>query len=50
MGNKVADKITRFSKTPKFNLETIEEELLREKYTSPELRQKIIEDLKLNEY
>ena len=41
IGNKIADKITRVSKTsPKNNSETNEEEMLREKYISPELRQK----------
>ena len=49
-GNKIADKITRVSKTsPKNNSETNEEEILRERYTSPELRQKIIDDLRLKE-
>ena len=38
------------SKTlPKNNLETNEEEILRERYISPELRQKIINDLRLKE-
>ena len=37
IGNKIADKITRASKTsPKNNLETNEEEILKEKYISPE--------------
>ena len=36
--NKIADKITRVSKTsPKNNLETNEEDILREKYILPEL-------------
>ena len=49
-GNKIADKITRVSKTsPKNNSETNEEEILRERYISPELRQKIIDDLRLKE-
>ena len=49
IGNKIADKITRVSKTlPQDNLET-NEEILREKYTSPELRQKVINDLQLKE-
>ena len=49
IGNKIADKITRVSKTlPHDNLET-NEEILREKYTSPELRQKVINDLQLKE-
>ena len=50
IGNKIADKVTRTSKTsPKNNLETNEEEKIKEKYISPELRQKIIDDLKLKE-
>ena len=48
--NKIADKITRVSKTsPKNNSETNEEEILREKYISPKLTQKIIDDLRLKE-
>ena len=40
IGNKIADKITRSSITsPRNNLETNEEEILREKYISPKLRQ-----------
>ena len=47
IGNKIADKITRVSKTsPQNNLET-SEEILREKHISLELRQKIIDDLRL---
>ena len=47
VGNKIADKITRSSKTsPQNNLE-INEEILREKYISLELRKKIIDDLRL---
>ena len=39
--NKNADKITRASKTsPKNNLETNEEEILKEKYISPESKKK----------
>ena len=47
IGNKNADKITRASKTsPKNNLETNEEEILKEKYISPESKKKtIINDL-----
>ena len=41
-GSKIADKIT----LPQKNLET-NKEILREKYISQELRQKIIDDLKL---
>ena len=44
IGNKIADKITMASKN---NLERNEEEILREKYISPELRHKIIDDLRL---
>ena len=45
-GNKIADKISRVSKnSPKNNSETNEEEIIREKYISPELRQKTIDDL-----
>ena len=48
--NKIADKITRGSKTsPQNNSETNGEEMLREKYISPELRQKITDDLRLKE-
>ena len=40
IGNKIADKITRVSKSsPKTNSETNKEEILRAKYISPELRQ-----------
>ena len=43
IGHKIADKITRVSKTsPKNNLEINGKELLRERYISPELRQRII--------
>ena len=49
VGNKIADKITRSSKaSPLSNSET-NEEILREKYISPELRQKIIDNLRLKE-
>ena len=48
IGNKIADKITRVSKTlPHNNSETNEEEIHRERYISPEQRQKIIDDLRL---
>ena len=48
--NKIADKITRVAKkSPKKVSETKEEEVIREKYISPELRQKIIDDLRLKE-
>ena len=50
IGNKNADRITRASKTfLKSNLETNKEEIIREKYISPELRQKIIDDLRSKE-
>ena len=49
IGNKVANIITRSQKaSPWNNLET-NEEILKEKYTSPELRQKIFDDLRLKE-
>ena len=49
IGSKIADKITRSSKTsPQNNLET-NGNILREKYISPELIQKIIDDLKSKE-
>ena len=48
--NKIADKITRVSKTfPKNNSEANEKETFGEKYVSQELRQKIIDDLRLKE-
>ena len=48
IGNKIADKITRVSKTsPKSNSEINEVEILRERYIFPELRQKIIDDVRL---
>ena len=41
IGNKIADKITGASKmSPKNNLETNEEEILKEKYISPESKKK----------
>ena len=47
-GNKIADKMSRVSKnSSKNNSETNEEEIIREKYISPELRQKTIDDLRL---
>ena len=50
IGNKIADKITRVLKTSsKTNSETNEKEILRERYISPELRQKIINNLILKE-
>ena len=48
--NKIADKITRVLKTSsKTNSETNEKEILRERCISPELRQKIINNLILKE-
>ena len=47
---KVAEKITKVSKTlPQNNLEIVESEteILKERYISPEKRQKIIDDLRL---
>ena len=42
IGNKIADKITRASETSaKYSSETNEKKMLRGKYISPELRQKI---------
>ena len=50
IGNKIVDKITRVWKnSPKTNSETNEEEILKEKYISPELRRKIIDDLRIQE-
>ena len=50
IGNKIADKITRVSKTsPKYNSDTNKEEILTERYISPEQRQKIIDHLRLKE-
>ena len=46
-GNKIADKITRVSKnSPQNNLEA-NEEILREKSIFPELKQRIIDNLRL---
>ena len=47
IGNKIADRISKISKnSPKNNSETNEEEeIVRERYISPEQRQKIIDDL-----
>ena len=50
IGNEITDKITKVSKiSPKNNSEINEEEILRERYISPELRREIIDDLKLKE-
>ena len=46
--NKIADEISRVSKkSPQNNSETNQKEILRERYISPEQRQKIIDDLRL---
>ena len=43
IGNNITDKIRRVSKmSPQNNLETSEEEILREEYLSPEPRHKIV--------
>ena len=50
IGNKIAHRIAKVLKSsPKNNSETKEEEILRKKCVSPELRQKIIHDLRLKE-
>ena len=50
IGNKIVDKIKRISKTSqKNNPETNEEDIPRERYTTSEQRQKIINDLRLIE-
>ena len=47
-GNKIADKITRASETShKNNSETNEKEIHKERYKSPNLTEKIIDDLRL---
>ena len=48
--NKIADKFTRgvYKSSPQNNLDT-NKEILKEKYVSPELRQKIIDNLRLME-
>ena len=52
IGNKIADRITKVSKTsPKINSETLtnehNKEMLKERYLSPAERQKTIDDLRL---
>ena len=48
IGNKITNKVTRISKTsPQNNPETNEEEILRERYISPEQRQNIVDDPRL---
>ena len=46
-GNKIADKIISVSKTSPQVIFEANEEILRERYISPELKQKIIDDLRL---
>ena len=47
-GNKIADRITKVSKTSsKNNSETNEEEILRQGFIPPELRHKITDELRL---
>ena len=43
------DSVQPRDNSPKNNSETNEEEILREKYISPEQRQQIIDDLRLKE-
>ena len=51
IGNKIAVKITRVSKTlPEINSRTNAEELLRERLIPSELRHKINDDLRLSKY
>ena len=42
-------KLQQSQASSKNNFETNEEEILREEYISPELRQKVIDDLRLKE-
>ena len=50
IGNKIADKVARASKTSsKINLKTNKEEILKEKYVSPTLSQKHFDDVRLKE-
>ena len=50
IGNKIADKVSRAPKTSqKNNWETNLEEILREIFMAPELRYKIINDLRLKD-
>ena len=51
IGNKIAVKITRVSKTlRKINSRTNAEEFLRKRLIPSELRHKIVDDLRLNKY
>ena len=48
IGNNISGKITRVSNnSPRNNSETNKEDILRERCTSPEERQKITDDLRL---
>ena len=50
IGNKIADRNTKVSKTsPKNNSQTNEEEILRGKFVAPELRHKIVNDIRIKE-
>ena len=50
IGNKIADRTTKVSKTsPRNTLETNKEDILSKRYVSPALRHKIIDDLRLKE-
>ena len=50
IGNKIADRTTKVSKTsPKNTLETNKEDILSKRYVSTALRHKIIDDLRLKE-
>ena len=50
IGNKIADIITKVSKTlPNNNSGTNEEEILKERFIPSDLRHKIIDDLRLKE-
>ena len=50
IGNKIVDRITKILKTQPNNYsETNGEEILREKFILPELRHKIIDNLRLKE-
>ena len=48
IGNKIADRNTKVSRTsPKNNSQTNEEEILRERFVAPELRHKIVNDIRI---
>ena len=49
IGKNTADRITKVSKTSPNNSETNDEDILRERFTSPELRHKTIDDTRLKE-